>query len=96
MTSKTSTSPRAWLGYYEEVDGEMDLVMFEGEYPDVHTVEPEECVGVEFTMDELEFEIVGDLAGHVAYRRKGTAAVYNLSWVAFEERIASGTIEIKQ
>jgi hypothetical protein len=103
MNETESEGTGVWIGHQalSEVEGTPDdaeefrTFMFEGQYVEDPIVDPDNCVDCWFDMDGISCEVVGDLNGHVAYRKMhGSDRIYTMSWEEWHDRAAEGVIEV--
>lgn len=97
IMSRTSELPPVWISYDHHVDDDIVTEAYEGRYvpEDLLPFDVSECAGVEFRMDGITFEIVGDLSGHGIYRRSSDPSTcYAMTWEEISRKITENEIEI--
>jgi hypothetical protein len=92
-----SEIPNVWISYDHGPEEGNQTFAYEGTYAPDDTLpfEPSESAGVEFEMDNVSYEICGDLGGHAVYRRlEHESALYTMSWETFAQSRCEGTIQL--
>lgn len=74
-----------------------DIASHEGQYvpDDVLPFSYEDCAGTMFRMDNVLYELLGDLGGLAVYRRQNESTIRTMDWANFADAIAKGIIETR-
>jgi len=92
-----SETPTVWISFDHGPDEDSATFVHEGRYvPDgLLPFSVDECAGMQFEMDGMTCELLGDLGGHAVYRRlRNESAIYTMNWEDFAEARADGIIEL--
>lgn len=88
-----TTESTVWIGYENR-----DMThIYEGNHDGTIPFDPAESEGVQFKMDEMTYEIAGDLGGHCVYSRvDGDDTLYALTWGDVVDRVNDNIIQFDE